>query len=31
MNKLFDKDDINFFKIVGATAVTTILVVALVL
>ena len=31
MNKLFDKDDVNFFKIVAATAVVTIALAVLVL
>lgn len=31
MNKLFDKDDVNFFKIVGATAVATIIIVITIL
>ena len=29
MNKLFDKDDVNFFKIVGATGIVTVLLVAI--
>lgn len=31
MNKLFDKDDVNFFKIVGAMSVATIFIVTFVL